>query len=328
MNKLLDSRALALATTVILIAHLILGPIHALNPSIIDRFGSTLKFQRVEMDTNEEGTIIFSNSPNAVTDPKELSKILKVTQNGIPMNGNGFHEDDYLQSIKCPDLAKSLGSLTFTRYSHHEFNECGKLAECLYNYARDQLWNIVNDINEVQSMEIPTGKEEYLEVFRFLEPLSRKFETSDATNDIFINDLNCDPSENLDYVLASNGLVYKNRCQALQMQAILPFTEFDAFSQVDEFKFPTNRVKISKRVLLRHYLQIAIRIVKFISKYLSEQCLPSTDKRVVSQALECLGGALLEVEQKGNNSKPALILDETSFAKVKKYITQVIRATV
>ncbi|KAL9647308.1 hypothetical protein ABK040_011675 [Willaertia magna] len=88
----------------------------------------------------------------------------------------------------------------------------------------------------------------------------------------------------LDYspVLAGDGRIYSNACVARSNGAPAPYIPVDV-STPSGGTFPTN-VPNASTVLIRFYLQAALRLIRFILTFL-QSCLLSTDVRVLNDAL-------------------------------------------
>ncbi|KAF0982442.1 hypothetical protein FDP41_011372 [Naegleria fowleri] len=263
-------------------------------------FGISLQFQEVrdELDNDKyyhQGRIIFNNAP--VEDPDELRKIF-ITKAPPPHVTADFEA----RSVECSTVIGHLGSSIFDTKTTHGYAQCRKLMECMVTYCKQDLHVLIGFLNqETLVLDIPNGKSPINVAFEKIENfLSKSFPNYKSENDLIL--LSCrqgdgDGMNQNKPILAANGNVYKNQCVAAMENAPQPFTELSLERSPPYLQQPnldSNRIP-SRRILLRHYLQIAVKVVKFLSNYLKDQCLFSTDVRVLQMAEHHLELALQEL---------------------------------
>ncbi|KAG2394067.1 hypothetical protein C9374_003831 [Naegleria lovaniensis] len=254
--------------------------------------GISLQFHQVRDEEDpyyHQGRIIFNNAP--VEDPEELGKIF-ITKTPPPHVSADFEA----RSVECSTVINNLDATIFDK-STQGYAQCRKLTECMYTYCKQELNVLIGYLNqETFLLDVPNGKSPINTAFEKIETvLSKSIPNYKSENALLL--LSCDAnSKNQNKpILAANGNVYKNPCAAALEDAPQPYTEM-SLERIppDLHPIDSNRIP-NKRILLRHYLQIAVKIVRFLSNYLKDHCLFSTEIRVLQQAEQQLELALNEL---------------------------------
>ncbi|EFC37936.1 predicted protein [Naegleria gruberi] len=249
-----------------------------------------------EEDPYYNGKIVYNNQ--VVDDPEELKKIL-ISKQPIPSRLSTNND-----KIDCQELILQKVSSLFFKKQTEEYGLCTQFKECMFKYARDVVLHLLQVFEMKAELEFPTGKTVLNLVMNRIDKLAKEtYINFQSDNDKILQSKECTSTGSDKWIkplFSFNGNVYTNPCKAAQDEASHPLTDISFHFQhtTMEFDFPKQpRSSVPKRILLKHYLQIVIRIIKCIKTYLKDQCILSTDSRILDHAQSQLELIILDLDQ-------------------------------